>query len=161
LDSSDPGAERIWGGYIGEGAKTVIPSKAYAKFSTRLVPNQNPQKIAGQVEKHIRKLLPKTVTCKFDLLSSGKPWVALTKIPFLPKRKPHCRKASAKKPFLSAKAAPSPSSPRCTIRSTFRASFSVSAFRRNAHAPDEHIALENYFGGIKAIANFYSDLGTS
>src|ERR1700751_3949950 len=42
----------IWGGYQGEGAKTVIPSKAYAKFSTRLVPNQNPQKIAKLVEKH-------------------------------------------------------------------------------------------------------------
>jgi len=42
----------------------VIPSKAYAKFSTRLVPNQDPKKIAAQVEKHIRKLLPKTVKCK-------------------------------------------------------------------------------------------------
>src|SRR6202034_66299 len=44
----------IWGGYQGEGAKTVIPSKAYAKFSTRLVPNQDPQKIAKAVEKQIR-----------------------------------------------------------------------------------------------------------
>src|ERR1700716_2958621 len=66
----------IWGGYTGEGAKTVIPSKAYAKFSTRLVPNQDPQKIAKQVEKHVRKLLPNTVTCKFQLLSTGKPWAA-------------------------------------------------------------------------------------
>src|SRR6516165_2980359 len=48
----------VWGGYQGEGAKTVIPAKAYAKFSTRLVPNQNPQKIAKLVEKHIRALLP-------------------------------------------------------------------------------------------------------
>src|SRR5271169_2038692 len=48
----------VWGGYQGEGAKTVIPSKAYAKFSTRLVPSQDPQTIAKQVEKHIRKLLP-------------------------------------------------------------------------------------------------------
>src|ERR1700730_376277 len=46
----------VWGGYQGEGAKTVIPSKAYAKFSTRLVPNQDPAKIARLVEKHIRKL---------------------------------------------------------------------------------------------------------
>ena len=66
----------IWGGYTGEGSKTVIPSKAYAKFSTRLVPNQNPEKIAKQVERHIRKLLPKTVHCKFEVLSTGKPWVA-------------------------------------------------------------------------------------
>src|SRR5260370_1129040 len=66
----------IWGGYTGEGAKTVIPSKAYAKFSTRLVPNQDPQKIAKLVEKHVRKLLPKTVVCKFEVLSTGNPWAA-------------------------------------------------------------------------------------
>src|SRR5690349_19536843 len=66
----------IWGGYTGEGAKTVIPSKAYAKFSTRLVPNQDPAKIAKLVEKHVRKLLPKTVICKFQVLSMGKPWAA-------------------------------------------------------------------------------------
>ena len=66
----------MWGGYQGEGAKTVIPSKAYAKFSTRLVPNQDPAKIAKLVEKHVRKLLPKTVHCKFEVLSTGKPWVA-------------------------------------------------------------------------------------
>ena len=72
----------IWGGYIGEGAKTVIPSKAYAKFSTRLVPNQNAEKITRLVERHIRKLLPKTVTCKFSLLSTGKPWVAPYTHPF-------------------------------------------------------------------------------
>ena len=62
----------IWGGYTGEGAKTVIPSKAYAKFSTRLVPNQNPDKITRLVERHIRKLLPKTVKFKLDVLSQGK-----------------------------------------------------------------------------------------
>src|SRR5208282_1976900 len=66
----------IWGGYTGEGAKTVIPSKAHTKLSTRLVPNQDPAKIAKLVERHIRKLLPKTVTCKFEVLSTGKPWVA-------------------------------------------------------------------------------------
>src|SRR5580692_9770994 len=55
----------MWGGYQGEGAKTVIPSKAYAKFSTRLVPSQNPRQIAKLVEKHVRKLLPKGVHCRF------------------------------------------------------------------------------------------------
>ena len=42
----------------------MIPSKAYAKLSTRLVPNQNPAKIAKLVERHIRQLLPKSVSCK-------------------------------------------------------------------------------------------------
>src|SRR6266566_4145584 len=63
----------IWGGYQGEGAKTVIPSKAFAKFSTRLVPHQVPHGISKLVEKHIRMLLPKTVRCKFEVLSTGKP----------------------------------------------------------------------------------------
>jgi len=61
---------------MAEGAKTVIPSKAHAKFSTRLVPHQDPQKIAALVEKYFRKLLPKSVTCQFEVLSTGKPWLA-------------------------------------------------------------------------------------
>jgi acetylornithine deacetylase/succinyl-diaminopimelate desuccinylase-like protein len=66
----------IGGGYTGDGSKTVIPSKAYAKISTRLVPNQDPSQIARLVEKHVRRVLPKTVTCEFRTLSMGKPWVA-------------------------------------------------------------------------------------
>ena len=62
----------FWGGYTSEGAKTVIPSKAHAKFSSRLVPNHEPAKVAKLVEKHITvNSLPKTVTCKFDLLQHG------------------------------------------------------------------------------------------
>src|ERR1700675_4381591 len=64
----------IWGGYTGEGAKTVIPSKAYAKLSTRLVPNQNAEKITKAVERQIRTLLPKTVKFKFEVHSQGKAW---------------------------------------------------------------------------------------
>src|SRR6266403_352089 len=92
-------AERngIWGGYTGEGAKTVIPSKAYAKFSTRLVPNQNPQKIAKLVEAYLRKLLPKTVTCKFELLSSGKPWAAPYQDPIFAKAQAALQKGFGKK----------------------------------------------------------------
>jgi len=91
----------IWGGYQGEGAKTVIPSKAYAKFSTRLVPNQNPQKIAKLVEKHIRKLLPKSVHCRFEVLSTGKPWGgSLQSADFFRWRSLRCKKVLAKKGCL-------------------------------------------------------------
>ena len=76
----------IWGGYTGEGAKTVIPAKAYAKFSTRLVPNQDPAKIAKLVERHIRALLAEIRHCKFEVLSTGKPWVAPYSHPIFQKR---------------------------------------------------------------------------
>ncbi|MEP2274452.1 MAG: dipeptidase [Reichenbachiella sp.] len=54
----------IWGGYIGEGAKTVLPSKAYAKISTRLVPNQNSDEITALVKNHIESIAPSHVKVK-------------------------------------------------------------------------------------------------
>ncbi len=88
----------MWGGYQGEGAKTVIPSKAYAKFSTRLVPNQDPHKVAKLVEKHIRKLLPKSVHCKFDVLPyHGKPWSASFQAPIFKKAQSALEKGFGKR----------------------------------------------------------------
>src|SRR5712692_297851 len=151
----------VWGGYQGEGAKTVIPSKAYAKFSTRLVPNQNPQKIAKLVEKYIRKLLPKTVTCKFEVLSSGKPWAAPFHAPIFKKAQAALERGFGKKAVFIREGGSIPFVTQ--MYETFKVPCVLLGFGlpdKNAHAPDEHIALENYFGGIKAIAHFYSDLGT-
>src|ERR1700687_227892 len=151
----------IWGGYIGEGAKTVIPSKASAKFSTRLVPNQDPQKIAKLVEKHIRKLLPSTVTCTFELLSSANPWAAPFHDPIFAKAQAALQKGFGKKAVFIREGGSIPFVTQ--MYDTFKVPCVLLGFGlpdENAHAPDEHIALENYFGGIKAIANFYSDLAT-
>ena len=151
----------MWGGYQGEGAKTVIPSKAYAKLSTRLVPNQDPQKIAQQVEKHIRKLLPKTVKCKFDVLSMGKPWVAPFHAPIFQTAQAALEKGFGKKAVFIREGGSIPFVTQ--MYDTFKVPCVLIGFGlpdENAHAPDEHIALENYFGGIKAIANFYTDLAS-
>jgi acetylornithine deacetylase/succinyl-diaminopimelate desuccinylase-like protein len=151
----------IWGGYSGEGAKTVIPSKAYAKFSTRLVPNQDPHRIAKLVEKHIRKLLPKTVTCKFDVLSVGKPWTAAFKAPIFAKAQAALEKGFGKRAVFIREGGSIPFVTQ--MHDTFKIPCVLIGFGlpdENAHAPDEHLALENYFGGIKAIAHFYSDLAT-
>jgi len=151
----------IWGGYTGEGAKTVIPSKAYAKFSTRLVPDQDPPKIAKLVEKHIRKLLPNTVTCKFQVLSMGKPWAAPFHNPIFAKAQAALQKGFGKKAVFIREGGSIPFVTQ--MYDTFKVPCVLLGFGlpdENAHAPDEHIALENYFGGIKAIANFYSDLAT-
>src|ERR1700683_2074922 len=149
----------IWGGYQGEGAKTVIPSKAYAKFSTRLVPNQDPHKIARLVEKHIRKLLPKTVTCKFEVLSTGKPWTAPYNAAIFTKAQASLEKGFGKKAVFIREGGSIPFVTQ--MHDTFKVPCVLIGFGlpdENAHAPDEHLALENYFSGIKAIAHFYADL---
>ena len=149
----------IWGGYQGEGAKTVIPSKAYAKFSTRLVPNQNPHKIAKLVEKQVRKLLPKSVHCKFEVLSTGKPWVAAYHAPIFQVAQAALEKGFGKKAVFIREGGSIPFVTQ--MHDTFKVPCVLIGFGlpdENAHAPDEHIALENYFGGIKAIAYFYEGL---
>jgi acetylornithine deacetylase/succinyl-diaminopimelate desuccinylase-like protein len=151
----------IWGGYQGEGAKTVIPSKAYAKFSTRLVPNQDPKKIARLVEKQIRKLLPNTVHCKFEVLSTGKPWVAAFKDPVFHAAQLALEKGFGKKAVFIREGGSIPFVTQ--MHDTFKIPCVLIGFGlpdENAHAPDEHLSLENYYGGIKAIAHLYEDLAS-
>ena len=149
----------IWGGYTGEGAKTVIPSKAFAKLSTRLVPDQDPDKIAKLVEKHIRKLLPKTVVCKFELLSSGKPWVAPYDHPFFEAAHKALEKGFGRRAVYMREGGSIPFVTQ--MYDTFKVPCILIGFGlpdENAHAPNEHLLLENYFGGIKAVAYFYQEL---
>ena len=149
----------IWGGYTGEGAKTVIPSKAHAKFSTRLVPKQNAEKITKLVERHIRELLPKTVTCKFNVLSAGKAWEAPYTHPFFEVAHNALEKGFGKRAVFIREGGSIPFVTQMYY--TFKVPCLLLGFGlpdENAHAPDEHIALENYFGGIKAVANFYQGL---
>lgn len=71
----------IWGGYIGEGAKTVLPSKAYAKISMRLVPNQSSDKITELFAKHFKALAPKSVKVEVRPHHGGEPVVTPTDSP--------------------------------------------------------------------------------
>ena len=149
----------IWGGYTAQGSKTVIPSEAHAKFSCRLVPNQNPAKITKQVEKYIRKLLPKTVTCEFTVHSEGKPWVAPYKHPFFEAAHTALEKGFGKRAVFIREGGSIPFVTQ--MHDTFKVPCILLGFGlpdENAHAPDEHLSLENYYGGIKAVANFYSNL---
>src|SRR6195256_4010675 len=125
----------IWGGYQGE--------------------------IAKLVEKHIRKLLPKTVHCKFEVLSMGKPWVAPYHDPIFKKAQNALEKGFGTKAVFIREGGSIPFVTQ--MHDTFKVPCVLIGFGlpdENAHAPDEHIALENYFGGIKAIAHFYADLAT-
>lgn len=149
----------IWGGYISEGAKTVIPSRACAKISTRLVPNQDPAKIAKLVERYVRRLLPRSVTCNFKVLSMGKPWVASYSHPIFQKAIHALDAGFGKKAVFIREGGSIPFVTQ--MRDTFNVPCVLIGFGlpdENAHAPDEHIALENYFSGIKSIALFYESL---
>src|SRR5580700_6574244 len=151
----------IWGGYTGEGSKTVIPSKAYAKFSTRLVPHQNAEKITRLVERHIRKLLPKTVKFKLDVHSQGNAWAAPYTHPFFEVAHNALEKGFGKRAVFIREGGSIPFVTQ--MYDTFRVPCLLLGFGlpdENAHAPDEHIALENYFGGIKSVAQFYVGLGS-
>ncbi len=149
----------MWGGYTGEGAKTVIPSKAYAKLSTRLVPNQDPAKIAKLVERHVRELLPKSVKCDFQVLSTGKPWVAPYTNPIFQKAIHSLEQGFGKKAVFIREGGSIPFVTQ--MHDTFKVPCVLLGFglpNENAHAPDEHILLDNYFGGIKSVALFYQSL---
>jgi acetylornithine deacetylase/succinyl-diaminopimelate desuccinylase-like protein len=149
----------IWGGYMDEGSKTVIPSVVHAKLSTRLVPDQDPQKIAKLLERHVRKLLPKTVKCNFQVLSMGKPWVAPYKHPIFRTAIQALEQGFGKKAVFIREGG---SIPLVTqIHDMFKVPCVLLGFGlpdENAHAPDEHISLENYYGGIKSVALFYDQL---
>jgi acetylornithine deacetylase/succinyl-diaminopimelate desuccinylase-like protein len=149
----------IWGGYQGEGAKTVIPAKAHAKFSTRLVPSQDPKKIAKLVEQHLRRLLPKTVSMKFEVLSMGKPWVAPYHDPIFHIAQTALEKGFGKRAVFIREGGSIPFVTQ--MHDTFKVPCVLIGFGlpdENAHAPDEHLSLQNYYGGIKAIAHLYEGL---
>jgi acetylornithine deacetylase/succinyl-diaminopimelate desuccinylase-like protein len=150
----------MWGGYTGQGAKTVIPAKAYAKFSTRLVPNQDPKKIAELVEKQVRRLLPKTVRCKFETLSTGKPWVASYDDPIFQTASRALSEGFGRKAVFIREGG---SIPFVTeVQDLFGVPCVLMGFGlpdENAHAPDEHLSLAHYYGGIRSVARFYEELG--
>ena len=124
-------------------------------------PGQDPQKIAKLVEKQIRKLLPKSVDCKFEVLSTGKPWFASFEAPIFKIAQGALEKGFGRRAVFIREGGSIPFVTQ--MHDTFKVPCVLIGFGlpdENAHAPDEHIALENYFGGIKSIAHFYADLAT-
>lgn len=163
--------ERIWarptldinglfGGYTGEGAKTVIGSKATAKFSTRLVPNQEPAKITRLVRKHIERLAPPSVKVTFRVHSEGKPWVAPFDHPVVQAGRRALEKGFGKKAVFIREGGSIPLV--TTMYEELGKPCVLLGFGlpdENAHAPNERMNLENYLKGILSIAYFYDEVG--
>ncbi|MGF2414176.1 dipeptidase [Ferruginibacter sp.] len=146
----------IWGGYTGEGAKTVLPSKAFAKISARLVPNQGSDKITDILINHLKKIAPPYVTVKASLHHGGEPYMT----PIDSK----AYQAAAKAMETTFGKAPIPvrgggSIPICAL---FEKELGIKIVfmgfgldSDNLHSPNEKFNLDNFYKGIETIPYFH------
>ena len=146
----------IWGGYTGEGAKTVIPSKAYAKISMRLVPNQTPDEITKLFIKHFEAIAPKGTRVKITPHHGGFPYVTpITGIGYKAAEKAYA-KTFGKKPIPQRSGGSIPIV--ALFENELKSKSILMGFGLNSdaiHSPNEHFGLFNYFKGIETIPYFY------
>lgn len=146
----------IWGGYTGEGTKTVIPSKASAKISMRLVPNQDYRKISELFEKHFNAIAPKSVKVTVKALHGGMPYVSPTDMPAYKAAEKAVEAMFGKKPlpFYSGGSIP--------IISGFESILGIKSLligfglaEDAIHSPNESYGLEQFDKGVETIPLFY------
>ncbi len=146
----------IWGGYIGEGAKTVLPSKAYAKISMRLVPHQDHKEIARLFEKYLTSLAPESVKVKVTPHHGGQAAVVPTDSPGY-----YAAEAAIEEVF-GKKAIPTREGGSIPITSLFQQELKLDPILMGfgldtdaIHSPNEHYGVKNYLMGIETIALFF------
>ena len=146
----------IWGGYTGEGAKTVLPSKAYAKISTRLVPNQNYLKIAKMFVDYFNSIAPKSVNVEVDYLHGGPSYVCPIDLPAYKAAEKAFKDVYGKDPV------PVRSGGSIPIISTFEEVLGIKSILMGfglgsdaIHSPNENFPLEQFYNGIRTIPLFY------
>ena len=146
----------IWGGYTGEGAKTVIASKAHAKLSMRLVPNQDNVKISKMLKEHLEKIAPKSVKVKVDILHGGQGYVSPTDLPAYKAAEKAYTDTFGKKPV------PVRSGGSIPIISTFEEILGIKSILMGfgleedaIHSPNENYPVELFYKGIETIPLFY------
>jgi acetylornithine deacetylase/succinyl-diaminopimelate desuccinylase-like protein len=163
--------ERVWArptfevngllsGFTGEGSKTVIPATAMAKVSMRLVPNQNPDKIADQFEAYVKKIAPKTVAVKLTRFQSGQPWMTDFDNVYVQAAARAIERGFGKAPVFNREGGSIP------VVSTFQQELNIPAVLfgiglpdENAHAPNEKLDLTNFHNGVIATAYLYEEIG--
>lgn len=146
----------IWGGHTGEGSKTVLPSKAYAKVSTRLVPHQQHEKISQLFIDYIRQVAPRCVKVKVTPMHGGEGYVCPISLPAYQAAEKGFEKAFGKRPLAVRRGGSIP------IISDFERELGVKTvlmgfgLESNAiHSPNENMPLEMLRKGIEAVAEFH------
>lgn len=146
----------IWGGYTGEGAKTVIASKAYAKISMRLVPNQNWEKITQLFKTHFENIAPKAVTVKVTPHHGGQGYVTpINSIGYQAANKAYSETFGVPAiPVRSGGSIPIVALFEKELQSkTILMGFGLDSDA--IHSPNEHFGIFNYLKGIETIPLFY------
>ncbi|NDJ54185.1 MAG: dipeptidase [Chloroflexi bacterium] len=145
----------IWGGFQGEGGKTVIPARAGAKISMRLVADQDPDEIAELFTKHIERIAPTTVNVEVHTLSTG--WGAITPID-APEMHAAAKAYEATwgvPPVFTREGGSIP------IVAVFQRELNAPVVLMgfglddNIHSPNEHFRLENYYRGIDTVIHYF------
>jgi len=162
--------ERVWArptlevngllsGFTGSGAKTVLPAKAMAKVSMRLVPDQNPQKIGDLFEAYVKKICPKTVELTVTRMQGGKAWMTEFDNKYVRAAGRAIEQGFGQAPVFTREGGSIP------VVSTFQEElgipsvlFGVGLPDENAHAPDERLDLGNFHNGIIAAAYLYQEI---
>ncbi len=146
----------IWGGYIGDGAKTIIPSKAHAKISMRLVPNQDPDEIPILFEKYFMSIAPKGVRVKVTNLHGGYPYVTPTDNVGYRATALAMKESFGKEPLSVYSGGSIPIVP--LFEKELKSKSILMGFGLNSdaiHSPNEHYGVFNFFKGIETISYFY------
>jgi acetylornithine deacetylase/succinyl-diaminopimelate desuccinylase-like protein len=147
-------------GFTGEGAKTVLPAVAMAKVSMRLVPDQDPDTIAGLFEEYVRKIAPTTVELKVTRMHGGKPWMASFDNKYIQAAGRAIERGFGRAPIFTREGGSIP------VVSTFQEElglpsvlFGVGLPDENAHAPNEKLDCGNFHNGIISSAILYEEIG--
>jgi acetylornithine deacetylase/succinyl-diaminopimelate desuccinylase-like protein len=165
--------ERLWtrptcevngllSGYTGEGAKTVLPAKAMAKVSCRLVPDQDPQEIERLMKAHVARVAPPGVTVTVRHLHGGRPWRADLEGPLFDAARRALAESFDKEPVIVGEGGSIP------VVGDFQSILGVPVLLvgfglpgENAHAPNEWMSVENFEIGMRAMARLYEEYGTA
>jgi acetylornithine deacetylase/succinyl-diaminopimelate desuccinylase-like protein len=146
----------IWGGYTGEGAKTVLPAKAYAKISMRLVPNQKHEKITELFTKHFKSIAPKGVKVEVHPHHGGEPYLTDTQ------SEAYQAAAKAMEQSFGKKPIPTRGGGSIPIVAMFEKELGLKSILMGfgldsdaLHSPNEHYGLFNFFKGIETIPLFF------
>jgi acetylornithine deacetylase/succinyl-diaminopimelate desuccinylase-like protein len=149
----------IWGGYTGEGTKTVLPSKAFAKLSCRLVPHQDHHTIGLLVKEYLERNAPASVRIEVNPVHGGDSYVCPVDLPFYRAAEIAYTKAFGKKPLPVRRGGSIP------VIATFERVLGVKSvlmgfgLEQDAiHSPNENFPVEMFFTGLQAVVGFYRAL---